>query len=134
MAPHPCTYLRPCVSHYLMWCIWSEKNVRCYEGWEQSLLEIKSFFFHTLLLWSITLLHFSWFSLPVLLDHYNFGSWFLPPRYMLGFVELSFVWSGLTIRPDPNNIAWFLMGDLLRLSPWSGGGSPLGNFFGPVFI
>ena len=24
-------------------------------------------------------------------------------------------------RPDPNNIAWFLMGDLLRLSPWSEG-------------
>ena len=24
-------------------------------------------------------------------------------------------------RPNLNNIAWFLMGDLLRLSPWSGG-------------
>ena len=24
-------------------------------------------------------------------------------------------------RLDPNNIAWFLMGDLSRLSPWSEG-------------
>ena len=23
-------------------------------------------------------------------------------------------------RPDSNNIVWFLMGDLLRLSPWNG--------------
>ena len=34
---------------------------------------------------------------------------------VLGFVEPSFVWSGLTTRPDLNNVAWFLMGDLLRL-------------------
>ena len=26
------------------------------------------------------------------------------------FVELSFVWSGLTTRPDPNNIVWFFNG------------------------
>ena len=25
-------------------------------------------------------------------------------------------------RPDSNNVAWFLMGDFLRFSPWSGGG------------
>ena len=24
-------------------------------------------------------------------------------------------------QPDPNNVVWFLMGDLLRLIPWSGG-------------
>ena len=23
-------------------------------------------------------------------------------------------------QPDLNNIAWFLMGDLLRLNPWNG--------------
>ena len=43
---------------------------------------------------------------------------------MLGFVEPSFVWSSLTTWPDPNTVAWFLMGDLLRLSPRE-------NFFGP---
>ena len=38
---------------------------------------------------------------------------------LLGFVEPSLldpVW-----RLDPNNVAWFLMRDLLRLSSWSGG-------------
>ena len=39
---------------------------------------------------------------------------------LLGFVELSFVWSGSMTWPDPNNIALFLMRDLLRLTPWSG--------------
>ena len=46
---------------------------------------------------------------------------YFPFFNLLGFVELSFVWSGLTIQPDPNNFVWFLMGDLLRLSLWSGG-------------
>ena len=41
----------------------------------------------------------------------------------------SLVLFDLVRRPDPNNIVWFLMGDLLRLSPWSGG---LGRkFFSP---
>ena len=35
--------------------------------------------------------------------------------FLLGFVEPSFVWSGLTTQPDPNNVVWFLMGDLLKL-------------------
>ena len=43
-----------------------------------------------------------------------------PEYIVLGFVEPSFVWSGFDDPIHPNNIAWFLMGDLLRLSPWSG--------------
>ena len=62
------------VSHCLMWCIWSERNARCFEGCKWSLLEIKSFFLHTLLDWSVALLHFSCFSVSILLDHCNFGS------------------------------------------------------------
>ena len=62
------------VSHCLMWCIWSERNARCFEGCERSLLEIKSFFLHTLLDWSVALSHSSCFSVLVLLDHCNFGS------------------------------------------------------------
>ena len=76
------------VPHCLMWCIWRERKARCFKGCEQSLLEIKSFFLHTLLVWSVALSHFSCFSLPLLLDHCNFGSWFLPPHYIsnvLGF-------------------------------------------------
>ena len=37
-------------------------------------------------------------------------------------MEPSYVWSGWrSTWPTPNNVAWFLMGDFLRLSPWSGG-------------
>ena len=46
------------VLHCLRWCIWSERNARCFEGCKRSLLEIKSFFLHTLLDWSIALSHF----------------------------------------------------------------------------
>ena len=62
------------VPHCLMWCIWRESNARCFEGCERSLLEIKSFFLHTILFWSVALSHFSCFSLPNLLDLYSFGS------------------------------------------------------------
>ena len=62
------------VPHSLMWCIWRKRNARCFEGCERSLLEIKSFFLHTLLVWSVDLSHFSCFSLTFLLDHCNFGS------------------------------------------------------------
>ena len=62
------------VPHCLMWCIWRERNARCFKGCERSLLEIKSFFLHTLPVWSVALSHFSCFSLLALLDYYNFGS------------------------------------------------------------
>ena len=70
------------VLHCLMWCIWRERNARYFEGCEWSLLENKSFFLHTLFVWSVALLHFFCFSLPFLLDHCNLGSWFLPPMYL----------------------------------------------------
>ena len=54
------------VPHCLIWCIWRERNVRSFEGCERSLLEIKSFFLHTLFEWSgffsFFLFFFSYFS------------------------------------------------------------------------
>ena len=41
-------------------------------------------------------------------------------KNLLGSLELNFIWSSLTTRSDLNNVVWFLMGDLLRLSSWSG--------------
>ena len=35
---------RRLMPHCLMWCIWSERNARCFEGSERSLLEIKGLF------------------------------------------------------------------------------------------
>ena len=62
------------VLHCLMGCIWRERNVRSFEGCERSMLEIKSFFLQTRLDWSVAFSHSSCFSLPILLDHCNFGS------------------------------------------------------------
>ena len=77
------------VPHYLMWCIWSERNAGYFEGCERSLLEIKSFFCHTLLVWSVALSHFTCSSIHVLFDHCNFDSWVLPPQYIPNLLGLA---------------------------------------------
>ena len=61
------------VPHCLIWCIWCERSARSFEGCERSLLEIKSFFLHTLSLngvWSFLIflvLLFLFFLIVVLL-------------------------------------------------------------------
>ena len=39
------------VPHCLLWCIWKERNSRCFEDIERSILDIKLLFFRTLLDW-----------------------------------------------------------------------------------
>ena len=41
------------VPHCLLWCLWRERNIRCFEGTERSFLEIKSLFLHSLFAWSL---------------------------------------------------------------------------------
>ena len=36
------------VPHYLMWCIWKERNSRCFEDNERSMLDLKLLFFQNL--------------------------------------------------------------------------------------
>ena len=60
--------------HCLFWCLWRERNARCFEDSERSILDIKSFFFHAFLEWSLVLPSCTSLSLPVLLDHCNLGS------------------------------------------------------------
>ena len=67
------------VPYCLIWCIWHERNVGSFEGCERSLLEIKSFFLHTLYDWSVAFSHFSYSSFLVFLDRCIFGSLFVPP-------------------------------------------------------
>ena len=62
------------VPHCLIWCIWCERNARSFERCEHSTLEVKSFFLHILLDWSVVFCHLSCSSLTVLLDRCNFGS------------------------------------------------------------
>ena len=47
------------VPHYLFWCLWRERNARFFEDCEWSILDIKFFFFHTLLEWSLWLVFFN---------------------------------------------------------------------------
>ena len=44
--------LRRTVPHCVLWCIWQERNSRCFEGKEWSTSDLKSLLLHTLLGWS----------------------------------------------------------------------------------
>ena len=59
------------VPHCLRWYIWREINARSFEGCEQSRIELKSFFFHSMLDWARALQFFSCDSLLDLLEHCN---------------------------------------------------------------
>ena len=61
------------VPHCLFWCLWRERNARYFEDCKRSILDIKFFFFCTLLEWSLVLPSYSYFSLPDLIDHCNLG-------------------------------------------------------------
>ena len=61
------------VSHFLFWCLLRERNA-CFEDYERSTLDIKSFFFHTLLDWSLVVPSCSCLSLLDLFDRSNLGS------------------------------------------------------------
>jgi hypothetical protein len=37
----------------ILWCVWKERNDRCFEDLERSLEEILASFFHTLYLWTV---------------------------------------------------------------------------------
>ena len=60
--------------HCLFWCLWREQNAKYFEDCERYILDIKSFFFSTLLDWSLFLPPCSCLSLPDLIDHLNLGS------------------------------------------------------------
>ena len=62
------------VLHCLFWCLRRERNARHFEDCERSILYIKSFFFHTLLDWSVVLPFYSSFSLSDLIDCCNLDS------------------------------------------------------------
>ena len=44
-------YIWKVVPHCLMWCIWKERNSRCFEDNERSMPDLKLLFFKTLLDW-----------------------------------------------------------------------------------
>ena len=60
------------VPHCVLWCIWRERNSRCFEGKEQSISEFKSLLLHTLLEWSSSFNLFPCSNFLEMLDLCNF--------------------------------------------------------------
>ena len=59
------------VPHCLMWCIWKERNSRCFEDNERSMLNLKLLFFKTLLDWFSVWRNLPFSSILDLLDFCN---------------------------------------------------------------
>ena len=57
---------------YVMWCIWKERNSRCFEENECSMLDLKLLFFRTLLDWFSMWRNQPFSSILDLLDLCNF--------------------------------------------------------------
>ena len=65
------------VPRCLMWCLWKERNSRCFEDNERSITNLKLIFFRTLLDWLSALWNQSFSSFLDLLDSCNFCTWFV---------------------------------------------------------
>ena len=59
------------VPHCLMWCIWKERNSRCFEDNECSMPDLKLLFFKTLLDWFCVWRNHTFSSILDLLDLCN---------------------------------------------------------------
>ena len=79
------------ILHCLMWCLWKERNSKCFEDIERSIPDLKLFFFRTLLDWLSVLQNQSFSSLFIFLDSCNFYSWLLTPIHSL-CTRVSFYW------------------------------------------
>ena len=67
------------VPHCLLWCIWKERNSRCFDDIERSMPNIKLLFFRTLLDWFSVWRNHPFSSILDLLDFCNVCSWFVHP-------------------------------------------------------
>ena len=72
------------VPHCLMWCLWRERNNRCFENTERSIPDLKLSFFRTVLDWPFALQNQSFSSIFDFLDSCNFCIWPLYTSCVLG--------------------------------------------------
>ena len=79
------------VPFYLMWCIWEERNSRCFEDIERSMPDLKLLFIRTLFDW-FSVWRNQPFSILDLLDFCNFRSWFVHPWMLLVYLGVSLFW------------------------------------------
>ena len=63
------------VPYCVLWCIWQERNSRCFKGKERSISEFKSLLLHTLLEWSYSFNLFPHSNFLEMLDLCNLCVW-----------------------------------------------------------
>ena len=84
---HHCNWdIWKAVPHCLLRCIWKERNSRCFEDNESSMLDLKLFFFRTLLDWFFVWRNHPFSSILDLLDFCNVRFWFVPPCILLVYL------------------------------------------------
>jgi hypothetical protein len=59
---------------YLFWCVWNERNNRCFEDLERSLEDILASFFHTLYFWTVAFVSHLSLSFGDFLVHFSLSS------------------------------------------------------------
>ena len=69
---HQNGYIWSIIPHCLMWCLWRERNCRCFEDYESSIPDLKLLFFRTLMDWLFALQSQSFPSFIDFLDSCNF--------------------------------------------------------------
>ena len=74
-----------------MWCIWKERNSRCFEEIERSMPDLKLLFLRTLFDW-FSVWRNQHFSILDLLDFCNFRSWFVHPCMLPVYLGVSLFW------------------------------------------
>ena len=74
-------YIWSIVPHGLMWCLWRERNSRCFEDIDRPIPDLKLFFFRTLLDRLFALQKKSFPSFFDFLDSCNFRFWFVVPLF-----------------------------------------------------
>ena len=84
------------VPHCLMWCLWRERNGRCFEDIERSIPDLKSFFFRTLFDWLVAMQNQSFPSYFDFLDSCNFCIWVVDPLYIPCVLGWSFFYINKT--------------------------------------
>ena len=65
------------VPHCLIWCLWRERNNRCFENNERYIPDLKLFFFRISLNWLVALQNQSFTYFLDFLDSCNFCTWLL---------------------------------------------------------
>ena len=69
------------IPHCLMWCIWQERNNRCFEDSKRTIANLKLFIFKTLSDWMSLIGSHSIFSVYDLMDACNLFDYFGPLLY-----------------------------------------------------